>query len=129
MSQKWNLPIYVFFKMPPHINYKDGCPSHVFRCNACRCKAKNGRDVCQFLDKGDANSTSNICKHTNICWGDEAVEMVDATKDLDAAREVLAKAKLCDGSITAEFALIRKGKITFSHHEHMKTEARHVSSN
>ena len=129
MSQKWNSPIYVFFKKTPRIEYKDGRPSHVFECNASRCKAKNGRDVRRFLDKGDANSTSNLCKHAKICWGDEAVETADATKDLDAAREVLAKTKLRDGSITAEFARIGKGKITFSHREHTKTEARHVSCN
>ena len=129
MSQKWNSPIYVFFKKTPHIEYKDGHPSHVFECNASRCKAKNGRDVCRFLDKGDANSTSNLCKHAKICWGGEAVETTHATKDLDAAREVLAKTKLHDRSITAEFVRIRKGKITFLHREHTKTEARHVSCN
>ena len=129
MSQKWNSPIYVFFKKTPFIEYKDGCPSHVFECNASRCKAKNSRDVCRFLDKGDANSTSNLHKHAIICWGDEAVETVDATKDLNAAREVLAKMKLHDGSITAEFTCIGKGKITFSHCEHTKAEARHVSCN
>ena len=129
MSQKWNSPIYVFFKKTPHIEYKDGRPSHVFECNASRCKAKNSWDVRWFLDKGDANSTSNLCKHAKICWGDEAVETVDVTKDLDAARGVLAKMKLHDGSTTAEFVRIGKGKITFLHHEHTKTEARHVSCN
>ena len=129
MSQKWNSPIYMFFKKTPHIEYKDGCPSHVFECNASRCKAKKGWDVRRFLDKGDVNSTSNLHKHAKICWGDEAVETADATKDLDAAREVLAKTKLHDGSITVEFACIRKGKITFSHCEHTKTEVRHVSCN
>jgi len=127
MSQKWNSPIYVFFKKTPHIEYKDGHPSHVFECNASRCKAKSSRDVHQFLDKGDVNSTSNLCKHAKICWGGEAVETADATKDLDVAREVLAKTKLCDGSITAEFACIGKGKITFLHSEHTTTEARCVS--
>jgi hypothetical protein len=48
----------------------------------------------------------------------------DATKSLVGAREVLAKAKLKDGSITAEFARIGKGKVTYSHRQHTKTEAR-----
>ena len=48
----------------------------------------------------------------------------DATKDLFGAREVLTKSKLKDGSITAEFARIRKGKVTYSHRQHTKTEAR-----
>ena len=101
MSQKWTSPVYVFFKPTPRIEYKDGRACHVFECAANRCKAKNGHDVRRFLDKGDANSTGNLRKHAKICWGDEAVETADATKDLDAAKEVLVKSGIRDGSITA----------------------------
>ncbi len=48
----------------------------------------------------------------------------DNTHGIDAAREVLAKSKLRDGSITAEFERIGKGKVTYSHRQHTKTEAR-----
>lgn len=126
MSKKWTSPVYVFFKKNPRIEYKDGRTCHVFECNASRCKARNGRDVCRYLDKGDANSTGNLRKHAKKCWGEEAVETADATRDLDAARETLAKSGVKDGSITAEFARIGKGKITYSHREHTKTEARYV---
>jgi len=63
-------------------------------------------------------------KHAKICWGAETVTAADATKDLFGAREVLTKSKLKDGSITAEFARIGKGKVTYSHRQHTKTEAR-----
>ena len=32
-----------------------------------------------FLDKGDANSTSNLLRHAKNCWGSEAVEAAAAT--------------------------------------------------
>lgn len=63
-------------------------------------------------------------KHAKVCWGDDAVAAADATKDLEGAREVLAESKLRDGSITAAFARIGKGKVTFSHCQHTKTQAR-----
>ena len=50
------------------------------------------------------------------------------TGDLAGARAVLAKSNLRDGSITTEFARIGKGKVTFSHRQHTKTEARCVPS-
>jgi hypothetical protein len=63
-------------------------------------------------------------KHAKICWGAETVAAADATKDLNAARDVLTQSKLKDGSITAEFTRIGKGKVTYSHRQHTKTEAR-----
>jgi hypothetical protein len=121
---EWTSPIYVFFKRTPRIEYISDRRVHVFECAAGRCKGKNGKDVRRFLDKGDRKSTSNLRKHAKICWGTEAVEAADNTRDVDAAREILSKTKLRDGSITAEFARIGKGKITFSTRQHTKTEAR-----
>jgi hypothetical protein len=96
----------------------------VFECAATNCKGRTGRDVRRFLDTSDAKSTGNMRKHAKICWGAETVAAADATKSLVGAREVLAKAKLKDGSITAEFVRIGKGKVTYSHRQHTKTEAR-----
>jgi hypothetical protein len=127
LSQKWTSPIYVFFKPTPRIEYKDGRACHIFECDANRCKGKNGRDVRRFLDKGDANSTGNLRKHAKMCWGDEAVETAYATKDLDAARKVLIKSTVRDGSISAQFERIGKSKVTFSHREHTTTESRYLS--
>ena len=96
----------------------------MFECAAGKCRGKNGRDVRCFLDTGDAKSTSGLRRHAKNCWGDEAVEAADGTQDLESARKVLAKTKLRDGTITAQFERIGKGKVTFSHRQHTSTEAR-----
>jgi hypothetical protein len=97
---------------------------HVFECAAGKCRGKNGRDVRRYLDTSDAKSTSSLRRHAKNCWGEEAVEAADNTQDLEGAREVLGKTKLRDGSITAEFERIGKGKITYSHRQHTSTESR-----
>jgi len=73
-------------------------------------KGVTARYVYRYLNKGDANSTSNLLRHARICWGTEAVEAATATHDLDAARAVLAKTKLWDGSILTEFKCIARTK-------------------
>lgn len=127
MSTKWVSPIYIFFRPTPRIEYVEGRHCHVFECAAGQCRAQNGRDVRRFLNKGDGNSTGNLHRHAKCCWGEEAVESAAATRDLAGAREILEKSKLCDGSITSEFARIGKGKVTFSHRQHTKTESRYVT--
>jgi len=126
MSKKWTSPVYAFFKTTPQIEYKDSRRAHVFECGAGRCKGRNSRYVYRFLDKGDANSTSNLLRHAKICWGVAEVKTALATRGVEAAREVLAKAKLQDGSILAEFERIGKGKVTYRHTQHTTTEARYV---
>lgn len=96
----------------------------MFECAAGRCRGKNGRDVRRFLDTGDAKSTSGLRRHAKNCWGSDAVEAADGTKDLESARLVLAKTKLRDGSITAQFERLGKEKVTFSHRQHTSAEAR-----
>lgn len=126
MSKKWTSPVYAFFKTTPQIEYKDGRRAHVFECVAGRCKGRNSRYVYRFLDKGDANSTSNLLRHAKICWGVAEVQTATATRNVEAAREVLGKTKLQDGSILAEFERIGKGKVTYRHTQHTTTEARYV---
>ena len=63
MSKKWTSPVYVFFENTPDIQYKEGRRCHVFKCAATQCKGRNTRHVYRFLDKGDANSTSNLLRH------------------------------------------------------------------
>jgi hypothetical protein len=76
------------------------------------------------MDTGDAKSTSGLRRHAKNCWGSDAVEAADGTKDLESARLVLAKTKLRDGSITAQFERLGKEKVTFSHRQHTSAEAR-----
>lgn len=116
----------MFFKKDPRIEYTNGCRAHIFECTASKCKNRTGRGVRRYLDTGDRKSTSNLRRHAKGCWGEEAVGAADETRDIAAAREVLAKTKLRDGSITAEFARIGKGTVTYSHRQHTKTEARYV---
>jgi len=126
LSKDWTSPVYVFFKPTPAIEYINDCRVHVFECGAKRCHGHgNGRHVRRYLDTGDAKSTSNLRKHAKICWGEEAVAAADSTRDVNAAREALGKMKNVDGSITAVFKRIAKGgKVTYSHRQHTKTEAR-----
>lgn len=98
--------------MTPQIDYVDGCHAHVFECAVKRCQGKNGWDVCWLLDKSDAKSTSGLCQHAKNFWGNEAVKSA-GMKDLEAAHVVLAEMMLHDGSITAKFEHIRKGKVAF----------------
>lgn len=127
MSNKWTSPVYAFFEPTPEIEYKGGRRCHVFKCGAGRCKGRNTRYVFRFLDKGDANSTSNLLRHAKVCWGTETVGAAMATQDLDAARTVLEKTQLRNGDITTEFKRVSgKGKVTFRHTQHTTSETRYA---
>ncbi|KAG1719957.1 hypothetical protein EDB19DRAFT_1647534, partial [Suillus lakei] len=65
MMKDWNSPVYAFFNPTPNIVEINGCRAHEFKCQAKGCKA----NVRCFLDKGDAHSTGNMCKHVCSCWG------------------------------------------------------------
>ena len=56
------------------------------------------------------------------CWGAEAVEAADQTKDAMEARNSVVNSLLKDGSITAIFKRVGKGKVTYSHQQHTKIE-------
>ena len=102
----------------------------MFECNAKTCKGKglNRRHVRRFLDTPDGKSTSNLRRHAKICWGEEAVAGADAAKSHGAAREIVEKSsRMPDGSITAMFERVKgKGKVTYSHKQHTKTESRYA---
>jgi len=102
LSKDWNSPVYAFFKPTPLIEYIKDRRVHVFECNAKHCKGKgNRRMVRRYLDTSDAKSTSNLCKHAKVCWGEEEVATADKTRDANTAREALKKSR--DGSITEAF--------------------------
>jgi len=71
----------VFFKPIPNIGYESGQCFHEFICAAKSCKKK----VHHYLDKKDVKSTSNLCKHVKLCWGPDAVEAADRTKNVTEA--------------------------------------------
>ena len=111
----------------PTVQYIDGRKAHVFECGAKKCHCRN-RFVRRFLDKGDAKSTGNLRRHATKCWGEEAVAAADNTRDIKTAQEALGDAKNVDGSITALFQRAAKGRMTYSHRQHTKAEARYVLS-
>jgi len=77
-----------------------------------------------YLDTSDTKSTSNLCKHAKICFGDEEVASADKW-DVHAACEVLKNRK--DRSITEAFKCVAKSKVTYSHCQHTTIESWCVS--
>ena len=124
LAKKWTSPVYVFFRPIPCIEYVEGRRVHVFECSAKHCKGKHGRDVRRFLDKGDEKSTGGLHWHAKNCWGEETVKAAINTRDLKAVRKIMGQDKLKDGSVTAAFGRIGKGKVTYSHRQHTYTESR-----
>ena len=132
LSEDWVSPIYAFFQRTPAIVTIDGRHVHEFQCTASNCKGcgKDPRIVRRYLDKSNQNSTGNLRKHVRHCWGDEILCGADKCGDLESTREGLNRCKKdVDGSITTAFERIRKGKITYSHCQHDKTQTRFVVTN
>lgn len=95
----------------PMIEYIDAHRAHVFECVARSCHSKN-RLVHQFLDIGDAKSTSNLHQHVKVCWGEEAMAAANNTWGVKTAQDVLAHVKVMDGSIMVLFQCAAKGRVT-----------------
>ena len=96
---------------------------HVFMCAAKPCMHKL-RGVRQFLDKGDTKSTSNMRKHTKRCWGPDIIALADKADNTNEVRRTTIKGALNPQLIMAAFERKGKGKVTYSHCQHTKTEAR-----
>lgn len=130
LSEEWVSPVYAFFERTPSIVTVDGRRVHEFTCTASNCKgrSRNPRTVRRYLDTTDRNSTGNLRKHARLCWGIEILQDADACGDLESARKgVLNAKKQKDGSITASFERMGKGKITYSHRQHDKPQTRFVN--
>jgi hypothetical protein len=67
-------------------------------------------------------------KHARQCWGKALVDKANSAKSknvsVDDIRAGLASAKLKDGSITASFEQIGKGRLTYSARQHTYPETR-----
>ena len=124
--KEWTAPVYAFFEPIPIIEYIDGRRCHTFRCLAKPCRMRE-RTVRRYLDKGDANSTSNLRKHAKKCWGEDVVATADRAKNAEDVRGTALDGHLSAQTITAVFERQGKGKIIYSHRQHTKTEARCVS--
>ena len=122
LAKKWTSPIYAFFEPTPVIEYVNGRRSHVFKCAGQSCK----KTVQRFLDKKDSTSTSNMRKHVETCWGEDALKAGMEAGTAKDARETVVNELKGSGSITTAFERKGKGKVTFSHRQHTKTETKSV---
>jgi hypothetical protein len=82
------------------------------------------RGVRRFLDTGDAKSMSNMCKHAKKCWSADVVAATDVANNTNEMWLTTVKGLLDPQLITAAFEQKGKGKVTFLHRQHTKTESR-----
>jgi len=120
LQKEWISPVYAFFDPIPIIREIDGHRVHEFKCQACACKAK----IHRYLDTKDAQSTGNMQKHVKSCWSDDILGEANAAKDANEVRMKIVGSILWTGSITVAFERKGKGKITYSHQQHTRAEAR-----
>ena len=123
LAKKWTSPIYAFFEPTPAIEYVNGRRSHIFKCTGRSCK----KTVRRFLDNlKDSTSASNMRKHVESCWGEDALKAAMEAGTAKDACETVVKELKGSGTITASFERKGKGKVTFSHHQHTKAETKSV---
>ena len=124
LQKNWQSLVYICLLSPRGENKVHRRRVHNFTCAAKNCKGKgaNSQMVCHYLDTGDRSSTSGLCHYTVVCWGEEIVKEACATKNIKMARDGLKGAELKNGSMTAVFERIGKGKVTYSHRQHTKAE-------
>jgi hypothetical protein len=82
------------------------------------------RGVRRFLDTGDVKSMSNMRKHVKKCWSANVVAAADGANNANEVLLTTVKGLLDPQSITAAFKRKGKGKVTFLHRQHTKTESR-----
>lgn len=120
LSKEWKSPIYAFYGPIPEITHVKGRRCHEFKCAARGCKYKSRR----YLDTKDKASTGNLIKHAKSCWGDEAWKTANECKNATEARATVTNPIKKSGSITASFKRTGKGKVTYSHRMHTKSETK-----
>ncbi|KAG1735952.1 uncharacterized protein EDB91DRAFT_1056014 [Suillus paluster] len=120
LMKDWTSPIYAFFDPTPTIKTKGDQRAHSFKCMAKGCQVK----IRRFLDKKDARSTGNMCKHIRICWGDEVLQAADEARNAEEAHMKIVGNFLRNGSITTVFERKGQGKVTYSHCQHTQTETK-----
>lgn len=120
LMKDWTSPVYAFSDPTPTIEMNGDRRAHVFKCMSKGCKVK----IRRFLDKKDARSTGNMRKHVKACWGEEILQTADQARNAEEVRGKIVKNFLRNGSITTAFERKGKGKVTYSHRQHTRTETR-----
>jgi hypothetical protein len=83
--------------------------------------------VKRYQDTGDANSTGNLRKYAKKCWGEEVIATADWAKNADDIQGTALGGNLSAQTIMAVFERQEKGKITYLHKQHTKTDTRCMS--
>lgn len=120
MMKRWTSPVYAFYCPIPDIKYVDGRRAHIFKCMAKSCKYTCRR----FLDGPDRSSTGNLIKHIKMCWGEAAYEAATDCGHANEARQSVVKPLTMTGTITTAFDRKGKGKVSYRHRQHTKTETK-----
>jgi hypothetical protein len=122
----FKVPIYAFFHPEPVTCLVDGRPCQVFKCAAAHCKYSS-HEVRRYLDKKDAKSTGNLCKHATRCFGEEAIKQVSKAASAADVRKsgVLASGQYSQ-AIDVMFERTGKGNVSYSHRQHTSIETRSV---
>ncbi|EDR14413.1 uncharacterized protein LACBIDRAFT_306233 [Laccaria bicolor S238N-H82] len=119
LAKEWTAGIYGFFKPDPIIDYVKGCCVHTFICGATHCRGTS-RHVRRFVNTKDAKSTSNLRRHAVKCWGEDNVNAA-RSRPADEIHKA-TKGGSVSGSIMAAFEQQGKGKVSYSHRQHTRTE-------
>ncbi|KAF8579677.1 hypothetical protein K439DRAFT_1359073, partial [Ramaria rubella] len=120
MCLRWNAPIYVFYDPVPAIESLKRR-----KCHALKCAAKGCRHVIRwFIGMADAQSTGNMRKHVKKCWGEDVLDVADQAENQAEAHEKVVSDYMKNGSIMAAFQRSGKGRVSYSHRQHMKAETK-----
>lgn len=96
-EQRWDAPVYGFFKPEPLRETVKGCPCLLFVYAAEHCRMPthfcNRYTDMRVVDR----STGNMCKYVQKCFGDEALAAADKAKNADEVR----KTTLTSGGVEA----------------------------
>ncbi|KAF8238066.1 hypothetical protein L208DRAFT_1244012, partial [Tricholoma matsutake] len=122
LLKDWKSPVNAFYHPIPVVAYMNARQWHEFKCAAHGCKYISR----QYLDKKDRASTGNIIKHAKQCWGEETWIAANQCQNAAEARSSVTGPVSSSGSITATFEQMGKGKVTYSHRMHTKTELKYV---
>lgn len=122
LSKRWKARVYACYTLPTEVTHsEEGRPYLSFRCSARSCK----KEVRRYLDKKDG-STKNLLDHAKACWGEDVIEEVMSAANVGVARKHITEPYRKNGKITGSFER-KKGKETYSHTQHTKTETKCVS--
>lgn len=109
--------MYAFYEPEVVIETHKGQRTHAFTCAHPTC----AHVVHRYVHKHNC-STGNLCKHTTLCWGEEAVEWAMETANDVEARKVVVESLLKTGCISTYFPWKKNGGVTYSHMQHTREE-------